>query len=173
MGLQIDDKKTIRIAQSCAKDPREAVEELYAGVAQPDATLVLFFCSSEFDRDALTAELARRFVGVPVVGCTTAGEIGPLGCRDHSIAGVSFATGACTAQIGHLEDLRRFRIADGVAVARALRRRMEQAVPESDARDSFAFLLVDGLSGHEEQIAHSLQQGLGDIPLIGGSAGGA
>ncbi len=30
---------------------------------------------------------------------------------------------------------------------------------------------MDGLSGHEEQLAHALQQGLGNIPLIGGSAG--
>ncbi len=29
---------------------------------------------------------------------------------------------------------------------------------------------MDGLFGHEEQVAHSLQQGLGDLPVVGGSA---
>ena len=85
------DERTVRIAQSCAQDPAAAVEALHDGLRQPDISLVLFFCSSEYDRDALAAEMARRFAGVPVVGCTTAGEIGPLGCRDHSVAGVSFA----------------------------------------------------------------------------------
>jgi hypothetical protein len=167
----VDDERTVRIAQSCAQDPAAAVEALHDGLQQPDISLVLFFCSSEYDRDALAAEMARRFAGVPVVGCTTAGEIGPLGCRDHSVAGVSFAAEVCTAQIGHLDDLRRFQIPDGVAFAQDLRRRLLEGAPGGEAGNSFAFLLVDGLSGHEEQLAHSLQQGLGDIPLVGGSAG--
>jgi hypothetical protein len=163
--------RTVRIAQSCAQDPGAAVRELHAGLSQPDASLVLFFSSSEYDREALAAEMARCFAGVPVVGCTTAGEIGPAGCRDHSIAGVSFAAKTFTAEIGHLEKLRRFQLPDGVAFAQDLRRQLEAAAPESAAQNSFAFLLVDGLSGHEEQLAHALQQGLGEIPLIGGSAG--
>jgi hypothetical protein len=165
------DERTVRITQSCAQDPAAAVEALHAGLWRPDVALVLFFCSSEYDRDALAAEMARRFAGVPVVGCTTAGEIGPLGCRDHSVAGVSFAAEVCSAEVGHLEDLRRFRISDGVAFAQDLRRRLEESARDGEAGNSFAFLLVDGLSGHEEQLAHSLQQGLGDIPLVGGSAG--
>ena len=48
-------ERTIRIAQSCAVDPREAVEEFYAGVAQPGMTLVVFFCASDYDRDVLAA----------------------------------------------------------------------------------------------------------------------
>lgn len=162
--------ETIRIAQSCAHDPSEAAAELHDGIAQPDASLVLFFCSSRYDRDALAAEMAVRFAGVPVVGCTTAGEIGPAGCREHSLAGVSFAAPVCTAVIGRLEGLDSFRSPDGVAVAQDLRRRLGDLVGDG-TWNTFAFLLVDGLFGHEEQVAHALQEGLGDIPLVGGSAG--
>jgi hypothetical protein len=165
------DERTVRIAQSCAQDPAAAVEALHDGLRQPDASLVLFFCSSEYDHDALAAEMARRFAGVPVVGCTTAGEIGPLGCRDHSVAGVSLAAEVCSVEIGHLEDLRRFQIPDGVAFAQDLRRKLEESASGDTGENTFAFLLVDGLSGHEEQLAHALQQGLGNIPLVGGSAG--
>jgi len=84
----------IRTAQSCAADPRDAVEEFYAGVAQPDMSLVVFFCSSAYDRDVLAVEMARRFADVHVIGCTTAGEIGPAGCLDGSISGASFSAGA-------------------------------------------------------------------------------
>ena len=161
-------ERTIRIAQSCAAEPRAAAAELHRGVAQPHASLVLFFCSSEYDRDALAGELNTRFGDVPVVGCTTAGEIGPLGCRDRSITGVSFSAGACTAVVGRLERLSSFHSADGVAFAQDLHRRLQDLIP--DDWNPFAFLLVDGLFGHEEQVAHSLQQGLGDLPVVGGSA---
>jgi hypothetical protein len=162
-------EQTIRIAQSCAQDPAVAAGELRAGLAQADSSLVLFFCSSDYEHDDLAAEMAHRFAGVPMVGCTTAGEIGPLGCSDHSITGVSFSRDACTAVVGRLEGLSSFQGADGVAFAQDLRRRLTDLAPED--WNAFAFLLVDGLFGHEEQVAHSLQQGLGDLPLVGGSAG--
>ncbi len=162
--------ETIRIAQSCAHEAGEAVAELADRLAQADASLVLFFCSSRYDREEIAAAIATRFAGVPVVGCTTAGEIGPAGCRDHSLTGVSFAASVCTPVIGRLEDLGAFHGADGVAVAQDLRRRVGELAGDGE-QNTFAFLLVDGLFGHEEQVAHALQQGLGDIPLVGGSAG--
>jgi len=167
----MDIHQSIRSAQSCAEDPREAVEELYAGVAQPDMTLVMFFCSSEYDREVLAAEMGRLFAGVQVVGCTTAGEIGPTGCRDHSIAGVSFSADACTAVTGRIDNLRQFEIADGQALAQDLLHRLEGKAPRTDRQKSFAFLLVDGLSMREELLAHALQVALGEIPVVGGSAG--
>jgi hypothetical protein len=166
------DDRTIRIAQSCAVEPRVAAEELRRGLALPDLSLVLFFCSSAYDRQALAGEIRSGFRGVPlVVGCTTAGEIGPLGCHDGSVSGVGFARSAGTAVAGHLDDLGTFDRSRGVAFARELRRRLEDEAPQADAHNTFAFLLVDGLFGHEEQLAHALQEGLGDIPLVGGSAG--
>ncbi len=170
-GLHMQSQKSIRTAQSCAKNPREAVEEFFAGVAQPDMTLVIFFCSSEYDRDVLAAEMGRLFAGVEVVGCTTAGEIGPTGCRDHSIVGVSFAADVCTAVTGHIQRLRQFQIAEGRAFAQDLLHRLEDSAPGIDQQNSFGFLLVDGLSVREELLAHALQEALGEIPVIGGSAG--
>ena len=161
----------IRIAQSCAQDAREAVKEFYEGVAQPDVALVLFFCSDEFDCDAVAAEMSRRFAGTLVVGCTTAGEIGPAGCRDHSIAGVSLAADVCTAVSGRIDDLQGFDSAEGQAFALELLGRFEDRVPDADRQSSFAFLLVDGLSVREEVVAHALQEALGEIPVVGGSAG--
>ena len=169
-GTALGEERTIRIAQSCAEDPGEAVAELHDGLAQEDLSLVLFFCSSRYDREVLAAELSGRFAGVPVAGCTTAGEIGPAGCRDHSLAGVSFSAAACTPVGGRLEDLSHFRREDGTALAQDLRRRLAALAP-GDGLNTFAFLLVDGLFGHEEQLAHALQQGLAEVPLVGGSAG--
>lgn len=167
----MDSEKSIRVAQSCAADPAVAAEEFHAGVVQPDMALVIFFCSNEYDRDVLGAEMSRLFAGVRVVGCTTAGEIGPAGCRDHSIAGVSLAAGACTAVTGRIEHLQKLEIADGQTFAQDLLRELEDLSPGRDGHSTFAFLLVDGLSMREELLVHALQEALGEIPLVGGSAG--
>jgi hypothetical protein len=166
----VQTQRSIRIAQTCESEPRAAVKEFHAAVAQPDTSLVIFFCSNEYDREVLAAEMGRLFAGVQVVGCTTAGEIGPAGCRDHSIAGVSFAGDVCRVVAGRIEHLRQFQIAEGQAFAQELLRKLQSA-PGADRQNSFAFLLVDGLSVREEPVAHALQEGLGEIPMIGGSAG--
>jgi hypothetical protein len=163
--------KGIRIAQSCALEPREAVEEFFSGVAQPGMTLVVFFCSSAYDRDALAAAMSHTFAGVDVMGCTTAGEIGPAGCDGPSIAGVSFSADVCAAVTGHIEDLQHFEVGDGHALARDLLDRLEGGAPSAAGQNRFAFLLVDGLSVREELLAYSLQDALGEIPVVGGSAG--
>jgi hypothetical protein len=147
------------------------VEEFFAGVAQPDMALAIFFCSNEYDRDVLAAEMSRLFAGVQVVGCTTAGEIGPAGCRDHSIAGVSLTADACTAVTGRIEHLQQLEIADVQTSAQGLLNRLEELAPGRDGHNAFAFMLVDGLSTREELLAHALQEALGDIPVVGGSAG--
>jgi len=161
----------IRIGQSCSADARAAVREFREAIAQPDAALVIFFCSDEYDLGVVAAEMSARFAGLTVVGCTTAGEIGPAGCRDHSITGVSLAAPICTAVTGHLERLHEFAAAEGRALARDLVDRLDERSPAIDRRGRFAFMLVDGASVREEPIAHAFQEGLGDVSLIGGSAG--
>ena len=161
----------IRIGQSCSADARVAVREFHEAVAQPDAALVIFFCSDEYDLHAVAAEMSARFADVAVLGCTTAGEIGPAGCRDHSIAGVSLATPVCTAVTGHLERLHQFTAAEGRALARELLDRLDERSPATDRRSRFSFMLVDGASVREEPVAYAFQEGLGDVSLIGGSAG--
>lgn len=156
----------VRTGHSLASDPREAVDALHRAIAQPGMSLVMVFCSSRFDLDALAAALNERFAGIPVIGCTTAGEIGPAGCRDGGLVGVSFAASAFVAASGRIDRVAQFAPDSAPALAHALGRQ----VP-ADAGHGFAVLLVDGLCGHEELIAHELQAALGDIPLVGASAG--
>ena len=161
----------IRLGQSRAAEARQAVQEFHAAVAQPDMELVVFFCSSEYDLDAVAAEMNRLFAGVRVAGCTTAGEIGPDEYSRHSLTGASFAAGACTAAVARLDQLSRFDIVRGDAFAQDLLQQLESRAPEAGPDNSFAFLLIDGLAMREEPVAHTLQHALGRIPLFGGSAG--
>ena len=165
--------ESIRLAHSCATSPREAAQEFYASVAQPDIALVIFFCSSEYDLNVLAAEMNRLFAGVQVVGCTTAGEIGPGGYREHSLTGVSFASTACTAVVGHMDFLKQSPVSECQAFGQHLLQELEDLAPQANPQNSFAFLLIDGLSVREEPVARAFQSALGKLPLVGGSAGDA
>jgi len=163
--------RKIRTAQSCATEARRAVEEFHAEVAQPSTELVVFFCSSEYDLEALAAEMNRLFAGVRVVGCTTAGEIGTTGYRSHSLSGASFPAGGFVAVSGVLDCLSGFGIARGHDFAQTLLQQLEGRAPQAGPDNSFGFMLIDGLSVREEPVANALHYALGKMPMFGGSAG--
>ena len=170
-GTDMDGMNRIRRGQSCASDAHDAAREFHAEVAQTNMTLVVFFCSVQYDLDILASEIQRLFTGVQVIGCTTAGEIGPAGYRDHSISGASFPSGSFTATCGRIDRLQQFESIQGQSLAQDLMQRLESLEPVSDGSNSFALMLVDGLSVREEPLTRALQNALGRLPLVGGSAG--
>ena len=170
-GVDLEDAGRIRRAQSCAADAREAVREFHAAVVQENMELVIFFCSVDFDLDVLATEMRDLFAGVQVLGCTTAGEIGPAGYRDHGISGASFPCESFTATCGRLDGLQQFESIQAHSLAQDLLQRLERLEPGADPSNSFGFLLIDGLSVREEPVARSLQNAFGKLPLVGGSAG--
>jgi hypothetical protein len=167
----MSNQQTIRIAHSRAIDPYQAVLELHDGLVQPDIALLIFFCSIKYDLDQLAIEMQHRFDGIQVVGCTTAGEIGPFGYCENTLVGVSFGGDACIAVTGHLSDLQKFKETDGYVFAQDLLQQLECKTPKVNANNSFGFLLIDGLSVREEPVIRVLQNTLGKIRMIGGSAG--
>lgn len=167
----MDGTTLFRTAHSRADEARGAVRELHAGLAQDDAALVVFFCSSEYDLAALADEVNRLFVGVDVIGCTTAGEIGPAGYCQKSLSGASFSARAGVAASAQLARLQQFEPGAGQAFAHALLQRLEARAPAAEPGNTFALMLIDGLSVREEPVVRALQRALGKIALFGGSAG--
>lgn len=163
--------RQIRSGHSNATEAQAAVDELRTQLAQPGMALVIFFCAPAYDLDQLAAAINRAFPGVLVVGCTTAGEIGPGGYLNGSLSGMSFSSAAFSAVAGLLEHLQTFEIAAGREFAEHQLCRLEAALPAGGAGSSFGFLMIDGLSMREEPVTVALQDGLGGIHLIGGSAG--
>lgn len=160
----------IRRAQVSATDAVEAVRKFHDAVTQPDMALVLFFCSPEYDIEAVAREMARLFSDISVVGCTTAGEIGPAGYSKGTIAGVSFSTSNFGVACSGIDSLKGLGLAAGKALVHDLLEELDcRALTASG--NSFAFLMIDGLSERVESVVGTLQAALGRIPLIGGSAG--
>ena len=109
----------IKRGHSVAPDSILAARELYRAIAQPDMGLVVFFCSMSYELDTLAAELGRLFGDARVIGCTTAGEIGPTGYLDGSITGFSIPAGDCCAVSELVTRLSEFQISRGHAATEA------------------------------------------------------
>ena len=145
-----------------------AVRELHAQIGQPGAALVVVFCSTALVRDDLAAALRQNFSDVPVIGCTTAGELGASGYQTGGITGFSLPATEFTVATGRLDGLDGVSLSTGQHCVDAL---LTQMPPVTDGQERFALLLVDGLSQREEPVAYALQRALGRTPLVGGSAG--
>lgn len=167
--LEVETRQ-IKRAVSQATDPAEAAQELFDQLTQPDMELGLFFCSPDYDLKALAPELAARFPGQRLVGCTTAGEITPIGYLDDSITGVSFPAGAFTCVERRIDNISKFRMQDGADVVLSLKWEMEKKAPRSNFQNTFALLLIDGIAKSEDRVAAAIGSELGNIPMIGGSA---
>lgn len=162
---------SIRRGHSRTKEARQAAREFYAAVVQPEMALAIFFCSCRYDLDALGDELKRLFRDVPLVGCTTAGEIGPAGIMDDSLTGISFSASEFTVVTQHIENLCGFTPEQGRALSRELLQKLWSKDEALKGASSFALLLLDGRSKQEEALGRSIQDVLSEIPLVGGSAG--
>lgn len=163
---------SIRIGQSAATDPETAVAELHAAlVGDTPPAVVVFFTSPQHERGALARAINSRFGKLPVIGCTTAGEIGPLGYLSGTLSGFSLPQEDFTVVSDCIRNLRHFEMGQGQAFAQALTRRLDGLTDNAAFEKRFAFALIDGLSVREEPVARAFQSALGGVRLFGGSAG--
>jgi hypothetical protein len=159
------------MGSSCQTDPEAAVGELAEAINQPDIGLVIIFVSSTFDLKRMEVALKDRFGAATVIGCTTAGEIGPAGYLESSLSGASIHRDDLIFEVSLLEHLSRFDSHAGQMFAHKLKESLRRRVPELSSGNAFAFMLIDGLCIREEVVARAFYDGLGGIALIGGSAG--
>jgi hypothetical protein len=165
------ERSGIRRAHSTAPTALEAAREMHAGLVQDGLELVVLFCSSTFDLDVLAAEIRVLFGGVAVIGCTTAGEITPIGYLEGSVAGFSLSAGECKAAVQLIPSISTLPITEGAAVVDRLIASLAEDGSNTVPSDAFALLLIDGMCSNEEVVLSSIHRRLDPIPLLGGSAG--
>jgi hypothetical protein len=164
----------LRVKQGASRsqDARVAARELHAAIGDSEAKLIIFYCSPAYDLDALGAALCELFgADAPLIGCTTAGEITPLGYLEGSLTGVSLGGPGFRAATTQVNDLRNFEFARGDAAAQAVLEELRGCGVVPSGERCFGFLLADGLSMQEEPLVSAIYRNLGDIQLFGGSAG--
>ncbi|MBD3169678.1 MAG: hypothetical protein GF307_09370 [candidate division Zixibacteria bacterium] len=155
---------------SVSGDEVEAVRELSTQINKADASAVIVFVSSKYDLRIIGDELKNAF-SVPVIGCSTSGEVTPDGYGEHSITGVSLASNRLKTYSFEIDGLRNGSSARMAEIGEQVRKLREEAKAENPDIKSFGLLLIDGLSVMEEHVIGHLYGALGNIPIIGGSAG--
>lgn len=157
----------MRIAEASAQDP-DAVARLVESLGPGPHALVMVFVSSLADTAGIMRALTDALAPAPVIGCTTAGEIGTQGYADGLIVATALPEALFRAETLLIRDLQSL---DAQAVTGAvIRARGGLAHIVPDWPHEFAFLMVDGLSAKEDALTAALSPGLGAAPLFGGSA---
>ena len=164
-------KQGVTTAASQQTNPCRAAEELAGALRHEHLGFVLFFCSAEYDLDALAEALESSFPTTPLSGCTTAGEITPEGYDRGSIVAIGFDRRLFAIETALIDDLDHFELADAQPLVDTLLERCRQQAIAPINEHSFALTLLDGLSSREEQVLATLDAALGRIPSFGGSAG--
>lgn len=160
--------KLIRTGETQEQDSTRAAHQLCDQLQQDTLGLMVFFCSPTHDLDAIANALSERLPRQPVVGCTTAGEIGPNGYLDNGISGFSISAEICNTRFKMVAPLKDFEIAEGQAAAESLVESFRQGQETTSCENCFALSLIDGLSMREEPLIRSIHSILQTIPLIGG-----
>jgi hypothetical protein len=136
-----------------------------AALIHDDAKLLIVFGSPTENLPDLIGQIRSRSGGVPLIGCTTAGEIARNGRRDGSVVvtalgGDGFVIGTAAAA-GASEDLR----GAGARAARCL-------PSPAGHPHRVLLLLTDGLTSDQDEIVRGAYSVLGaGIPMVGGCAG--
>jgi hypothetical protein len=162
-----DATRWLAVGTSANSDSYEAgVEAATAALAAADPKLVVVFCADGYDLNALLSGLNTTTGGVPLIGCSTAGEISTGGPNDQTVvvtilggAGFDVATKVTTGVTGRHREA-------GAEVATCA----TQVADSSEHR--VLMLLSDGLVRRQEEIIRGIYGALGaSVPLVGGCAG--
>jgi hypothetical protein len=160
-------RRWLGVGTSDARDASAAGDAAREALLHDDAKLLIVFCSDSFDLETVIAAIDERSGGVPVIGCTTAGEIASSGPGDRTVVvtaiggpGFSVTTAAATGVSGRLREA-------GAEVAACLDGRADSEHPHR-----VLLLLTDGLAGDQQEIVRGAHGVLGaGVPLVGGCAG--
>jgi hypothetical protein len=138
-----------------------------AALVGVDPKLLVIFGAIDHDLGALLAGLRTLTGDVPVIGCSTQGEIGPNGARDGTVVVAAIGGPGFSVETAVATDISgRQRIA-GADVARCATGLVN--VPNQPYR--VLMLLTDGLVRDQEAILRGCYRELGaSVPLFGGAA---
>ena len=151
---------------SCAGDQERAgARAVDDALIHDDPKLLIVFCSRAQDLRQLLRQIRERAGDVPLIGCTTAGEIAAAGPSDGSVvvavlggSGFAARTAVASEASGNLREA-------GARVARSLPDR-------ADLPHKVVLLLSDGLAGDQQEVVRGAHGVLGAaVPLVGGCAG--
>lgn len=161
----------IKVASSSNTEVGAAVNELKHKLGSGDFQRILAFFSGHADLDALAQALTQAFPGIPVSGCSTAGEIAPNGSAEFGVLLIGFPSSSFQIHATLIEGVGDNVVERVSGAARSLSAQVRSDGDKARAKTTFALMLVDGLSNAEEMLVAAVHWAIEDVQLIGGSAG--
>jgi len=161
-----DDTRWMSVGNSVLGDSYEAGRQAAAqAITGEDPKLLLVFAAIGHDPERLAEGIEAAAPGVPMIGCSTHGEIHPDGPRDGSVVvtalgGAGFSV--FTAAVAEISGRQRAAGAEVAEVAKTVDEFPHRAL----------VLLTDGLARDQELVLRGAYGVLGaGVPLFGGAAG--
>jgi hypothetical protein len=153
------------VGSAVGNEPGAGARATDEALVHDDPRLLVVFSSPSHDLSALLREIGGRAGDVPLIGCTTAGEIATAGPRDASVVVTALGGDGFAVETAVATEASRDLRAAGALVARCLPAR-------EDVPHKVLLLLSDGLAGDQQEIVRGAYGVLGaGVPLVGGCAG--
>jgi hypothetical protein len=156
----------VAVGKSAAADARAAGREAAErALERDDAQLLIVFCSDRYDLNELLDAIHERSGDVPLIGCSTAGEIATDGPGDASVVITALGGEGFTATTSA-----------AAPVSTRLREAGAEAASCIEGLDGYQhrvlIMLTDGLAGDQQEIVRGAYSVVGaGVPLVGGCAG--
>jgi len=160
------------LALWCADDATDALVDAVSRAATEDAMAIaiVWFSPDGLDAGRFAETLHRDVPGLTVCGCSTCGEITPGGLQGGGAVVLLMPARHVDVSVTLIENVD---TAGMQQIARCASRARDDFLDRwgRDSGSIFAMTLIDGLTFAEDATTAAVQQGLEDIPLVGGSAG--
>lgn len=147
----------------------DPIRELAGGLGDGPFSLIVILASIAPEFQQWMNDAAKIFGNAQTIGCTTAGEISRDGYAEGTIVAIGFPASHFSVEPLLIPDLDNFDQQD--LISQMIRSRTSLTASASQWPHEFAFLAIDGLSVREDEVAATIANGLGPVPLFGGSAG--
>lgn len=154
----------VRIGQSWDPDARKAGAQAAQRAIRGEQPRLLVVFASYATPTELVEGISEVAGDIPVIGCSTAGEIGPgLRTKEPGVVVICLG-GAFAVSTAHADGLREHPREAGQTLADGL-------TPASDTRYRFALLLTDTFACDQQEMIRGAYGVLGPtVPLLGGGA---
>ncbi len=161
----------IRVVASSLSSTRDAVTATRAALGRGVHQHIIVFFSIEHDANILVEAMRLSFPDTTVSGCSTAGEVGPLGMMQGGLVLVAFPESGFRVLSEVIPATDTVGVERASEIARRLKTQMIGGGSRVIRDNIFALILMDGLSNKEEALIAAVAMSLEDIDLVGGSAG--
>jgi len=149
---------------------KEAAAEALKQVGQEDFSIAMVYSAYEFPPKEVAAGIGAAISG-PWIGCTTVGEITSAGLFEDSIVVAVISSPHIKVGVGVGQSISEDDEAAGrIAIEMALESLKNKGKTMKEGEN---FVLVHGSVGGEEGVIRGLQEVVGNIPVVGGTAGNA